>query len=139
MILRTTTSDHEVILRFGCDSRGCEEGTKSVITDLTDRVMPGPADPVPEFIGTKLRQRGWSVDPIHPRARTYCPEHSIVYPDEGEIIEHREPGRPRKDDLTGETPAQIRKRKLQEKRERTERRRAYQREYRARKKSQNGS
>ncbi|ATN89523.1 hypothetical protein KNT75_gp02 [Gordonia phage Kabluna] len=139
MILRTTTSDHEVVLRFGCDTRECPAKTKSVISDLADRAMPGPADPVPEFLATKLRQRGWSVDPIHPRARTYCPEHSIVYPDEGEIIEHREPGRPRKDDLTGETPAQIRKRMLQEQRERTEKRRATRRRQYAGKKSQNGS
>ncbi|WGH20785.1 hypothetical protein QLT00_gp02 [Gordonia phage Commandaria] len=128
MIRETELDENRAKYHFGCDTPSCPRTARVVINDPSFDRLPGPEEPVLGTVADALRRRRWSVGGVEGE-RTFCPDHSITVPDDDAEIVIRPRGRPRRDDLEGNTPGQIRKRMLLEKKERAEKRRAQKRNY----------
>ncbi|QAU07051.1 hypothetical protein SEA_BIPAUNETO_2 [Gordonia phage BiPauneto] len=126
MILKNELAkDGAATLFVACDSPSCEKTISATFHDYGID-FPGPSSQLQGRYLDRLRKRGWSVgrnDPTH----TYCPDHTVRIPEGINLEPPRRTGRPRKDDLTGDTPAQKRKRMLAEKAAKTAARRERQR------------
>ncbi|AXQ61322.1 hypothetical protein SEA_MARIETTA_2 [Gordonia phage Marietta] len=108
-----------------CDSPSCEKTISATFHDYGID-FPGPGNQLRGRYLDRLRKRGWSIG-RKDSTYTYCPDHTVRVPEGINLEPPRPIGRPRKGDLTGDTPAQKRKRMLAEKAAKTEARRERQR------------
>ncbi|AXH50283.1 hypothetical protein SEA_EMIANNA_2 [Gordonia phage Emianna] len=128
MILRTETRPEGARIKLDCDTKSCSMKGWITIRDVDLEDLPRPEERPRGKVRTRLARHGWttSVDTTRTDNRTFCPLHSIKVP-EDEIVETRPRGRPRLDgaeETTEETPSQMRKRMLREKKARADQRRA---------------
>ncbi|AYB69720.1 hypothetical protein SEA_KIDNEYBEAN_2 [Gordonia phage KidneyBean] len=120
MILRTQTLVDRVRIKLDCDTKSCTRKGWVTIPDADLGDLPGPEERPRGKIRDRLARYGWTVavDETKTDNRTFCPTHSVIVPDdEIEFIDED-------DDIVIETPSQMRKRMLREKKARADQRRA---------------